>query len=102
MATQTTPQTESDNRVQRESPAGLGRQGLSPRGQVRWNELAPELIEDAVRSGCTLALVIVPVMTPMSMRYFFNNCWMTHSGSPAARSSSSRTASSMRPEPVLA
>jgi phosphoenolpyruvate carboxykinase (ATP) len=48
MATQTTPETQ---RTQRESTAGLERQGLAPTGQIHWNLIAPELIEQAVRRG---------------------------------------------------
>jgi phosphoenolpyruvate carboxykinase (ATP) len=47
MATQTTPETHRP----RESSAGLTRQGLAPRGEVHWNLIAPELIEQAVRRG---------------------------------------------------
>ena len=46
MATQTTPET---GKAQRERTAGLEAQGLSPRGEVHWNLIAPELIEQAVR-----------------------------------------------------
>ncbi|CAA9358646.1 MAG: Phosphoenolpyruvate carboxykinase [ATP] [uncultured Gemmatimonadaceae bacterium] len=48
MATQTTPET---GKAQREKPAGLEGQGLAPRGEVHWNLIAPELIEQAVRRG---------------------------------------------------
>ncbi len=48
MATQTTPETKS---ARRESSGGLEQQGLAPRGQVHWNLIAPELIEQAVRRG---------------------------------------------------
>ena len=48
MATQTTPET---GKAQRESAAGLERQGLAPTGAVHWNLIAPELIEQAVSRG---------------------------------------------------
>jgi phosphoenolpyruvate carboxykinase (ATP) len=46
MATEMKPQRTS---VARESSIGLGRQGLSPRGEVHWNLIAPELFKDAAR-----------------------------------------------------
>jgi phosphoenolpyruvate carboxykinase (ATP) len=46
MATQTTPETRG---ARRESTAGLERQGLNPSGEIHWNLIAPELIEQAVR-----------------------------------------------------
>ena len=48
MATQTTPETPVARRA---STAGLERQGLNPRGEIHWNLIAPELIEQAVRRG---------------------------------------------------
>ncbi len=47
MATQVNPS--STNR--RESVNGLSRQGLTPTGQLRWNLVAPELVEAAIRRG---------------------------------------------------
>jgi phosphoenolpyruvate carboxykinase (ATP) len=46
MATEIKPQRTS---VARESSIGLGRQGLSPRGEIHWNLIAPELFKDAAR-----------------------------------------------------
>ena len=46
MATQTEPQAA---RARRAGAAGLERQGLAPSGQIHWNLIAPELIEQAVR-----------------------------------------------------
>jgi phosphoenolpyruvate carboxykinase (ATP) len=46
MATEIRPQRAS---VERESSIGLSRQGLAPRGEVRWNLIAPELFKDAAR-----------------------------------------------------
>ena len=48
MATQTTPETPVARRA---STAGLERQGLNPRGEIHWNLIAPELLEQAVRRG---------------------------------------------------
>jgi phosphoenolpyruvate carboxykinase (ATP) len=47
MATQTKPQNDAGLQGQ----VGLAAQGLAPRGQVRWNLVAPLLIEEAVRRG---------------------------------------------------
>src|SRR3982074_1338174 len=46
MATEIRPQRTS---VARESSIGLGRQGLTPRGEVHWNLIAPELFKSAAR-----------------------------------------------------
>ena len=46
MATEIKPQRAA---VARESSAGLGREGLAPRGEVHWNLIAPELFKDAAR-----------------------------------------------------
>src|SRR5918997_377272 len=51
MATQTPPQTERAGRAAREGAAGLEPLGLAPSGQIHWNLIAPELIEQAVRRG---------------------------------------------------
>src|SRR5687767_13220011 len=48
MATQTTPSSEAD---ERKGSHGLETQGLQPSGEVRWNYVAPELIQHAVRRG---------------------------------------------------
>ena len=48
MATEARPQRSS---VARESSVGLGAQGLSPRGEVLWNLLAPELFQAAALRG---------------------------------------------------
>ena len=48
MATEARPQRSS---VARESSVGLGAQGLSPRGEVSWNLLAPELFQAAALRG---------------------------------------------------
>lgn len=45
MATQVSP----SSTVSRESADGLKPQGLSPRGRVHWNLVAPELVEAAIR-----------------------------------------------------
>ena len=47
MATQVTPSAA----VRRESFEGLAPQGLKPGGEVRWNFVAPELVEAAIRRG---------------------------------------------------
>ena len=44
MATQVSPTV-----VPRSSADGLAPQGLSPKGQVHWNLVAPELVEAAIR-----------------------------------------------------
>src|ERR1700730_10929617 len=44
MATEIKPQR---NQVVRESSVGLSKQGLSPRGEVQWNLIAPELLQAA-------------------------------------------------------
>jgi len=46
MATEIRPQRKQ---VVRESSIGLSRQGLSPRGEVHWNLIAPELFQAAAR-----------------------------------------------------
>ena len=46
MATEIKPQRKQ---VVRESSIGLSRQGLSPRGEVHWNSIAPELFQAAAR-----------------------------------------------------
>src|SRR2546423_2438438 len=46
MATEIEPQRTS---VARESSIAFARQGLSPRGEVHWNLIAPELFKDAAR-----------------------------------------------------
>ena len=46
MATQTQPVTAS---ARREGARGLEQQGLAPRGDVHWNNIAPELIQAAIR-----------------------------------------------------
>src|SRR3954468_15467818 len=46
MATEIKPQRTS---VARESSIGLSRQGLSPKGEVHWNLVAPELFQEAAR-----------------------------------------------------
>jgi phosphoenolpyruvate carboxykinase (ATP) len=46
MATEIKPQREQ---VVRESGIGLSKQGLSPRGEVHWNLIAPELFQAAAR-----------------------------------------------------
>ncbi|MDO8502030.1 MAG: phosphoenolpyruvate carboxykinase (ATP) [Gemmatimonadaceae bacterium] len=46
MATEMKPERAT---VQRESTVGLGRQGLTPSGQVHWNLIAPELMKAAAR-----------------------------------------------------
>jgi phosphoenolpyruvate carboxykinase (ATP) len=46
MATEIKPQRAS---IARESSIGLSRQGLSPRGTVHWNLIAPELFQAAAR-----------------------------------------------------
>ena len=48
MATQTKPNAEV---LERQSKKGLETQGLTPRGHVHWNLLAPELVQSAVRRG---------------------------------------------------
>jgi phosphoenolpyruvate carboxykinase (ATP) len=45
MATETKPET----RVARESTIGLSKQGLSPKGQIHWNLIAPELMKEAAQ-----------------------------------------------------
>jgi phosphoenolpyruvate carboxykinase (ATP) len=45
MATQTTPQTETGRQ------GSLAGQGIFPSGEVHWNLLAPELIQNAIRKG---------------------------------------------------
>ena len=47
MATQTTPQDDAGLKGKK----GLEAQGLSPKGEVHWNLIGPELIEHAVRRG---------------------------------------------------
>ncbi|MEP6492175.1 MAG: phosphoenolpyruvate carboxykinase (ATP) [bacterium] len=47
MATQTTPQDDAGF----QGKVGLEAQGLSPKGEVHWNLLAPALIQDAIRRG---------------------------------------------------
>jgi len=49
MATQTQPHDDAPQ--QRSSRVGLDAQGLAPRGEVRWNQLAPALLEAAARRG---------------------------------------------------
>src|SRR5689334_9581477 len=52
MATQTQPHGGSPAAtVRRESPQGLEGQGLSPKGDIHWNLIAPELIQAAIRRG---------------------------------------------------
>ena len=48
MATQTKPAAEA---TERKGKHGLERQGLRPSGTVHWNQVAPELIQDAIRRG---------------------------------------------------
>ncbi len=48
MATQTKPAAEA---TKRGGKHGLERQGLSPSGKVHWNQVAPELIQAAIRRG---------------------------------------------------
>ena len=48
MATETRPERAS---VARESRVGLAKQGLSPKGDVHWNLVAPELMQSAARRG---------------------------------------------------
>ncbi len=48
MATQTKPAREA---VERKGKHGLERQGLTPSGEVHWNQVAPELIQTAIRRG---------------------------------------------------
>jgi phosphoenolpyruvate carboxykinase (ATP) len=48
MATQTKPAAEA---VERRGKHGLEHQGLAPSGQVHWNQVAPELIQAAIRRG---------------------------------------------------
>ncbi len=48
MATEIRPQRRS---VERESRTELASQGLSPRGEVHWNLIAPELLQAAARRG---------------------------------------------------
>jgi phosphoenolpyruvate carboxykinase (ATP) len=48
MATEIKPQRKQ---VVRESSIGLSRQGLSPRGELHWNLIAPELFQAAARSS---------------------------------------------------
>ena len=48
MATQTRP---SAAPAQSRSQHGLEQQGLRPRGEVHWNLIAPELIQEAIRRG---------------------------------------------------
>ena len=48
MATQTKPAAEA---IERKGKHGLEHQGLAPTGQVHWNQVAPELIQAAVRRG---------------------------------------------------
>src|SRR5687768_6967441 len=48
MATEARPHRAS---AARESSVGLGAQGLSPRGEVLWNLIAPELFQIAARQG---------------------------------------------------
>jgi phosphoenolpyruvate carboxykinase (ATP) len=67
MATQVSP----SSTVRRESVDGLAPQGLAPAGQVRWNLVAPELVESAVRrKEGTLAAMgpFVAVTTPHTGR----------------------------------
>ena len=45
MATETKPET----RVERESTVGLSKQGLSPKGRIHWNLIAPELMKEAAQ-----------------------------------------------------
>ena len=47
MATQAKPQDDAGFK----GKVGLAAQGLSPRGEVHWNLLAPALIQDAIRRG---------------------------------------------------
>ena len=52
MATQTQPQGGSRaDTVRRGSAHGLEGQGLSPKGDIHWNLIAPELIQAAIRRG---------------------------------------------------
>lgn len=48
MATQTTPRTESADRP---AAQGLTRQGIQTTGDVRWNLIAAELVQHAIRRG---------------------------------------------------
>ena len=48
MATQTRPGADA---AERKSRHGLAKQGLSPRGEVHWNLIAPELVQEAIRRG---------------------------------------------------
>src|SRR5688572_24528173 len=48
MATQTKPAAEA---IERKGKHGLEHQGLAPSGQVHWNQVAPELIQAAIRRG---------------------------------------------------
>ncbi|MBX6332535.1 MAG: phosphoenolpyruvate carboxykinase (ATP) [Gemmatimonadaceae bacterium] len=48
MAIQTTPRAEA---AQRKGETGLEQQGLSPKGKLHWNLVAPELIQAAIRRG---------------------------------------------------
>ena len=48
MATQTKPAAEA---AERKGKHGLERQGLKPSGTVHWNQVAPELFQDAIRRG---------------------------------------------------
>src|ERR671921_678882 len=47
MATETKP----ERKIVRESTIGLARQGLSPKGRIHWNYIAPELMQAASRRG---------------------------------------------------
>jgi len=46
MATEIQPRRASESRA---SGSGLSKQGLSPRGDVHWNLIAPELFKAAAR-----------------------------------------------------
>src|SRR5512132_1804407 len=46
MATETKPERAT---VARESTVGLAKQGLSPKGEIHWNLIAPELMKAAAR-----------------------------------------------------
>ena len=48
MATQTKPAAEA---MERKGEHGLEHQGLAPSGKVHWNQVAPELIQAAIRRG---------------------------------------------------
>src|SRR5687768_7145607 len=46
------PRTKTASASRSHEPVqGLGGQGLSPKGEVRWNLVAPELVQHAIRRG---------------------------------------------------